>query len=132
MCEGGDALGTAVANFSCHAHQVAYDRHTGRMGAGAAAVIKRIRAILPSDPDRVVRASNAREDRALRNQGRTHGEDYAGWRLARRANQADGVMQQVGVFKIDWADSPDAFGVDIRWLDSLTERQGREDRQFRA
>ena len=73
MGEGRDALGTAVADFASHAHQVAGHGDAGGMRSSATTVIKSIGAELSAHPYGVVRAADAGQNRRLRNQRRPNG-----------------------------------------------------------
>ncbi len=130
--ERRNALRAAGTDLARDAHQVADHGDAGGMRARAAAVVERIGAIFAAHPDGVVRAAHAGQNGRLRNQRRTHGKNQAVGRLARGADQADGVMQLVRVLEIDGRDAADAFGVDVLGDDPLAECERGENGEFRA
>ena len=132
MRERRDARGAAAQNLARHPHQVAHHGHAGGSGTRAAAVVEGVLAVGPLHPDGVIRAAHAGQNGGLRNQRRTHRQDQPLRRLARRAQQSNGVAEAVGVLEIHRREAANPLGENVRRRDLLAESQRGKDGQLRA
>ena len=83
--------------------------------------------MLALDPDGVIRALDAGENRVLMNQSRPYGKNQSALGELSRANEPDGVVKLMSVVEILRRNAPDAFDENIARCNALAESECGKD-----